>query len=66
VGVGGNTVGFHQGTQDYKYREFEGIVAATDGSVLNHPEKGLCMGGGIAFRAVTMGCQTSMCACTGT
>jgi ribonuclease HI len=48
---GGRWQHFHQGAQDYKYREFEGIVAATDGSVLNDPEEGLCMGGGIAFRA---------------
>jgi ribonuclease HI len=42
---------FHQGSQDYKYREFNGVVAATDGSVVNDPEEGLCMGGGVVFRA---------------
>ena len=49
--TGGRWEHFHRGSQDYKYREFHGIVAATDGSVVNDPEEGLCMGGGVAFRA---------------
>ncbi len=48
--AGGRWEHFHRGSQDYKYKEFEGIVAATDGSVVNDPEEGLCMGGGVAFR----------------
>jgi hypothetical protein len=46
---------FHQGAQDYKYRDFEGIVAATDGSVLNDPDEGLCIGGGICDRDCLQG-----------
>jgi hypothetical protein len=43
---GGRRQHFHQGAQDYKYREFEGIVAATNGSVLNDPELGGSLHGG--------------------
>jgi hypothetical protein len=41
-------------SQDYKYREFDGIVAATDGSVIDDPDEGPCMGGGLVFVQVIM------------
>ena len=48
---GGRWQHFHNGSQDYKYQEFDGIVAATDGSVIDDPDEGPCMGGGVVFRA---------------
>ena len=48
--TGGRWEHFHRGSQDYRYREFDGVVAATDGSVVHDPDEGLCMGGGVAFR----------------
>jgi ribonuclease HI len=49
--TGGLWTKFHQESQDFKYRDFDGIVAATDGSVLDDPDEGPCMGGGVAVRA---------------
>jgi ribonuclease HI len=60
--TGGRWQQFHEGSQDFKYREFQGVVAATDGSVVNDPQVGPLMGGGIAFRAGDHGLE-DQCVC---
>ena len=48
--AGGHWQDFHFGSQDFKYRQAEGVVAATDGSVIKDEDEGICLGGGVAFQ----------------
>ena len=47
---GGRWDSFHEGSQDFKYRTVDSIVAATDGSVVKGSDGSIQMGGGIAFQ----------------
>ena len=51
--TGGRWEAFQSGSQDFKYRNSDGIVAATDGAVFKDKDEGIVMGGGVAFRRDT-------------